>query len=158
MKNLTPFILLAIVCLAWGCKKDDVDPVVNNPSSIEIADYTFNFQTQYVLEELQGIDSYVGKVNGDGLSLIFDYGWYTRPLSNLPANEYFVIEDEINGHYRQIVIPIDSENKDTRIHLYKKSDKVATPYGYNSLTMYVNGISSTEQETITDVFENVVID
>lgn len=163
MKNLNPFILLAAVCLTLSCKKDQIEtPVVNveiDPSSIEIADYTFNFQTQFTLEEiLEPGDSYVGNVNGDHFSFFFDYGWFTTPLTNLPANEYTVIEDEIQGHYRQIVIPLDSETNDTRIHLYNISDKDTSPHGgYNSLTMYVNNISKAEQDNVVNVFQNVVI-
>ena len=45
----------------------------NEPSSIEIGNYIFNFETEFTLEQLQGIDSYVGNVNGSGITLSFDY-------------------------------------------------------------------------------------
>jgi len=151
MRYLT---LVAILCLFWNCNNDDDS---NEPSSIEIGNYIFNFQTKFVLEELQGIDSYVGNVNGSGISLFFDYGWYTLPTTNLPENEYLVTEYEINGHYRQIVKPINSELNYTRIHLFKISDSIDNPNGYNSLSISTNNLNTTEQEMIIEVFNNVVI-
>ena len=136
-----------------SCNKDDI----NEPSSIEIGNYIFNFETQFELEELQGIDSYVGNINGSGISLSFDYGWYTEPATNLSSDEYIVTEEEINGHYRQIVKPIDSEGNFTSIHLFKISDSIESPFGYNSLSMSVNHLTATEQEMIIEVFNNLEI-
>ena len=140
--------------LSLNCKNSDNS---NELSSIEIGSYRFNFPTNFTLEELQGIDSYVGNVNGSGISLFFDYGWYTSPATNLPSDQYLVIEDEINGHYRQIVKPLDSELNYTSIHLFKISDSINQPNGYNSLSMSTNNLNATEQEMIIEVFNNVVI-
>ena len=153
MKFLKPFALIIALFFFFSCDKD----VIKNPSSIEIGNYIFNFDTQFTLEELEGFDSYVGKINGSGISLSFDYGWYTGPATNLPANEYTVTEDEINGHYRQIVKPVDSELNHTRIHLYKISDAMNSPGSYNSLTVRSKDLTVAEQEMIIEVFNNVVI-
>lgn len=156
MKYLKPLTLIIGLFFFLNCNNDN-DYNSNEPSSIQIGNYIFNFETEFTLEELQGIDSYVGNINGFGISLSFDYGWYTGPATNLPADEYFVTEEEINGHYKQIVKPVDSELNYTRIHLYKISDSVESPGGYNSLTIYTNNLNTEEQEMIIEVFNNVVI-
>lgn len=154
MNYLKPLMLIIAMFFFFSCTSDDNN---NEPSSIQIGNYAFNFKTKFTLEELQGIDSYVGKVNGSGISLSFDLGWYTRAASNLPADEYIVTEDEINGHYRQIVKPVDPELNYTRIHLFKISDSLDSPDGYDSLTMSTNNLSPAEQEMILEVFYNVEI-
>lgn len=156
MKYIKPLSLILIVSFFLSCNNNDSE---NNskPSSIKIGNYIFNFKTQFLLEELQGIDSYVGNINGSGISLFFDYGWYTEPAMNLPADEYLVTEEEINGHFKQIVKPIDSELNYTRIHLYKISDSIESPQGYNSLTVATNNLNTIEQEMIIEVFNNVEI-
>ena len=155
MKYLKPLTLIIALFFFFSCDKDDNNN--NEPSSIEIGNYIFNFETQFTLEELQGIDSYVGNINGSGISLSFDYGWYTAPATNLSIDEYTVTEEEINGHYRQIVKPIDSELNHTRIHLFKISDSIDSPSGYNSLTVSSYNLNTAEQEMIIEVFNNVVI-
>ncbi len=153
MKHLMPLTLVAFLFLFLSCNKDDDS---NEPSSIQIGNYIFNFETKFTLVELQGIDSYVGKINGSGISISVDYGWYTSPANNLSENEYLVTEDEINGHYIQIVKPVDSETNYTRIHLFKISDSIGGDV-YNSLSMYTNNLNAAEQEMIIKVFNNVEI-
>ena len=152
MKYLKPLTLIIALFFFLSCDKDD-----DKPSSIQIGNYIFNFETEFTLEELQGIDSYIGNINGDGISLSFDYGWYTGPATNLPTNEYLVTEEEISGHYKQIVKPIDSELNYTRIHLFKISDSIGNPGTYNSLTVSTNNLNSAEQEMVIEVFNNVEI-
>ena len=153
MKNFKLLILITTILLLTTCSKDDA----NEPSSIEIGNYKFNFQSTFTLEEYQGIDSYAGKINGSEISLSFDYGWYTRPAENLPVDEYLVTEKELNGHYRQIVKPLNSEANFTRIHLFKISDSIENPHGYNSLTISTNNLNTIEQKMIIAVFSNVEI-
>jgi len=130
---------------------------VDSIAPIEIGDYLFQFPSEFSLVPGQGTDSYIGNINGTDISLSFDYGWYTGPSSNLPEDEYIVTEDEIEGHFRQIVKPIDSQNNYTKIYMYKISDQVDSPYGYNRLTMSVKNITSAQQDLIISVFSNVEI-
>lgn len=155
MKYLKPLTLIIILFFFLSCNKDDNNSMKS--SSIEIGNYIFNFETEFKLEELQGIDSYVGNIKGSGISLSFDYGWHSGPATNLPKDEYLVTEEEINGHYKQIVKPIESKLNYTRIHLFKISDSIQSPQGYKSLTVSTNNLNSIEQEMIIEVFNNVVI-
>ena len=155
MKNLKLYFLFIFLYLLYNCSYNDENS--SEPSSIEIGNYQFNFQTTFTLEELQGIDSYVDNINSGDISLFFDYGWYTIPSTNLSLDDYDIFEDEINGHFRQIVKPKDAETNYTRIHLYKISDSIASPFGYNSLTIAANNLKTADQEMIIQVFKNVEI-
>lgn len=159
MKLAKQVAFIVVIMLFWSCNNND-DGSGNNPrfqNKIEIGNYAFYFPDGFVLQEGQGIDSYIGNVNGNNISLFFDYGWYTLPVQNLPANEYIVTEDEINGHFRQIVKPIDAQANYTRIHLYKISEQMNNDGGYNSLTMLSNNLSAADQELIIEVFNTVQI-
>jgi len=129
----------------------------NETNLIEIGSYAFSFPPEFIQVRGQGIDSSIGNINGDGISLAYDYGWYTRPSTNLPETEYLIIEDEINGHFRQIVKPVDPNLNTTKIHLYNISEQTASPYGYNSLSITVKNITVAQQEMIIDVFNAVEI-
>ena len=142
------------VFLFLSCQKEEE---TINASSIKIGSYIFDFDTEFTLQESQGIDSYVGSINGAGLSLSFDYGMYTRPLTNLPTNEYSVIEEVINGHYKQIVKPVDPQNNFTSLHVFKISDSIANPLSYDSLSVFTHKINSEQQDMIVKVFTNLRI-
>ena len=154
MKNLKLYIPILFLTLLYNCNSNKNN---NAPSSIEIGNYRFNFESTFTLEELQGIDSYVGNINGHNVSLFFDYGWYTSPSKNLSLDDYDVFEDKIEGHFRQIVKPKDALKKYTKIHLYKYSDELESPFGFNSLTVSTNNLSLSDQEMILKVFNNVEI-
>jgi len=131
--------------------------IVEPSVPIEIGNYLFQFPLGFSLVPGQGIDSYVGQINGAGISLSFDYGAFTGPASNLPAAEYVVTEDEIDGHFRQIVKPVDSQNDFTKIYIYNIDSKLEDPWFYSRLTVSVKNITLVEQEMIIEIFNNVEI-
>lgn len=92
-------LLIIFLLILYGCKNDD-DSNIIEPNSVQIGNYLFTFPTKFILEEEQGIDSYVGNLNGSGISISFDYGQYTSPVSDLPEDEYLITEVEIEGHYK----------------------------------------------------------
>ena len=64
----------------------------------------------WALSELQGIDSYVGEVTGDGVRLMFDYGWYSWGLNpeDEPEHEYLVSYEDIGGLRAKLLLPVKS--------------------------------------------------
>lgn len=54
---------------------------------IKIGSYQFDFPNDYTLVKEKGIDSYVGKIVGDSLTIRFDYGYYSNSLAETP-DEY----------------------------------------------------------------------
>ena len=62
------------------------------------------------VEIAYGIDSYVGYIHGDGISLGFEMGWYhsvPSPLSNYWRNEHMFLWEEIEGRLAMQVIAVD---------------------------------------------------
>jgi len=114
-------------------------------NTIKIGDYKFAVPAEFELIVGKGIDSYIGKVVEPGISLTFDFGWFTRPLTNLSTDKYEVIENNVGGHFKQIVKPLNPELNLTRLHIYKIDDFVNHhPYGYNSLTMSTYNLTDEE--------------
>ncbi len=153
MKKIITILSISLFAFLGSCNTDDT----SEPSSIEIRNYKLNFPTTFTLEEIQGIDSYVGYIKGSGITLTFDYGWYTSAYTGLSPEEYLVTEDEIQGHYRQIVKPVNSENNYTNLHIYKISDTINNEGGYNSLSVYTNNLNSSQQQMIVEVFNTIEI-
>jgi hypothetical protein len=156
MNKIKTLLLYTFLFSVMSCNTNNESQPVNS-SVITIGNYRFTFPKGFELTEGQGIDSYIGTVNGSGISLFFDYGMYTSPAVNLDPNEYLVIEDEINGHFRQIVKPVNPELNYTSIHLYKISDVAGSVFGYKSLTLSTNNLTLTQQEMIINVFTSVEI-
>ncbi len=152
-------VILLIVCIVFtSCSSKDSTPSTSEETKvIAVGNYEFEFPTDFDLVELEGIDSYVGNLVGNEITLSFDFGWYTSPLSNLSEDEFIVTDDVINGHFRQIVQPINPETQFSRIHLYRISDSIASPYGYNSLTMYTQEISASQLETVLTIFNSAIL-
>lgn len=156
MKNIFSFLLMFFLCLCLGCDNSSENQNTE-VSIIEIGNYRFKFPNGFELNAGQGIDSYIGTIDGEGISLFFDYGRYTSSATNLPISDYYVIENEVNGHYRQIVKSLNPILNPTSIHLYKISDSVGSVFGYNSLTLSINSVSIAQQEMIINVFNTVEI-
>ena len=59
------------------------------------------------LNELQGIDSYVGEIIGGGRRLTYDYGWYSSSLAEVDDDDpqYIVTYEEIGGRRAKLVQP-----------------------------------------------------
>lgn len=155
MRFNTLILLITFVLFTFICCSENGSEQQDSKINIEIGNYLFNFPSEFKLIEKQGIDSYIGNIVGSKISLYFDFGWYTSASQNLPQEQYNVIEDEIEGHFRQIVIPINTKLGYTKIHLYKISDSLKSPFGYNSLTIATNNLTLEQQEIIIEVFNSV---
>ena len=72
----------------------------------------------WALNELQGIDSYVGEVTGDGVRLMFDYGSYSWGLNpeDEPEHEYLVSYEDIGGLRAKLLLPVKSPSGATADH------------------------------------------
>ena len=64
----------------------------------------------WTINELQGVDSYVGEVTGDGARLTWDfgrYGWGLNPEDE-PEHEYLVFYEDIGGFTGKLLLPVGS--------------------------------------------------
>ena len=78
-------IIIALVTLI-SCN-DNVRKKVKDLNIIEIGSYQFDFPNDFKLVKGNGIDSYVGEVIGDSLTIEFDYGYYSNSFTETP-DEY----------------------------------------------------------------------
>ncbi|MFK8105028.1 MAG: hypothetical protein AB8G15_21100 [Saprospiraceae bacterium] len=162
MKTLNKLIFIGCILLfSMSCEKSETlpNPVVPEGETVVIGQYEFSVVGEHDLVVDQGIDSQIGSLIAGAVHLRYDYGWYTGPVSNLPPDQYEVEEVTIDGHYRQIVKSIDPALGYVRIHFYKIDDKLASPHGYNSLTMESKDLSPADQaEALTIIYTGVAID
>ena len=80
------------------------------PGWSDQAGFSLMLPTGWEFMELQGIDSYVGEVTGDGMRLTFDYGRYSWSLNpeDEPEHEYIVQFEEFGGREAKLLLPVDS--------------------------------------------------
>ncbi len=109
------------------------------------------------LDELQGVDSYVGEITGEGVRLLFDYGWYSWPLNpeDEPEHEYLVAYEEIGGREAKLLAPASSSPVNA------PSFEAATGVyfgglenGY-ALNVIGRGLTPEQQETAVAIFRSI---
>jgi hypothetical protein len=86
MKLLTKILSIITFFLLVSCNSD-IGKEVTGLNVIEIGSYQFDFPNDFKLVKEKGTDSYVGKIIGDGLTITFDYGYYSNSFAETP-NEY----------------------------------------------------------------------
>lgn len=148
--------LLVCVAIFVSCSSKEDDTSTQTETSLEIGNYEFDVPAGFRLIEAQGIDSYVGSVEGNGYTISFDFGWYTSSFENLPEDTYEVTVDTLDGDYKQTVKALNPMSGFTGLHMYKVSDSIESPFGYNSLHMIVSGISQEQQEQVLQIFSSAV--
>jgi hypothetical protein len=94
MKGLLTFFVLIIL---FGCGQTEKKSE-EQWKTIEVGDYLFDFPADYELVKEKGIDSYVGKIQGDSMWFGFDFGYYSNDFEKT-TQEYL---DE--GHW-QLTLP-----------------------------------------------------
>lgn len=155
MKKLFTFTLILISFISCN-DNDDFDLEYTNLKTIEIGNYEFEFPSNFKLVEKQGNDSYVGEVVGSGISLFFDFGYFTGggPNINNPNNIYEVIEDNINNHIRQIHIAKAPSQNGTYIDFFAIDGYSEVINAYLSLSMGTGTLTIEEQELVVKILSS----
>ena len=101
------------------------------------------------LKELQGIDSYVGEVTGDGVRLTFDYGGFSWGLdpSDDPAHTYSVVYEAIDGVEAKLLISMEVGSGYTGVYFAN--------LGGPSLNLVGEGLTPEQQQTAIAVFRSI---
>ena len=101
------------------------------------------------LNELQGIDSYVGEVVGDGVRLTFDYGGYSWSLdpADDPDHSYTVTYEEIGGVEAKVLAPKDSSDGFTGVYFQS--------LGGPSLNLVGQDLTPEQQSTAFVIFRSI---
>ncbi|MDP3063005.1 MAG: BsuPI-related putative proteinase inhibitor [Chloroflexota bacterium] len=97
--------------------------------------------------ELQGIDSYVGEVAGDGVRLGFDYGAYSSSLVDDGDPDHFVIYETIGRHQAKLVRPQEGKSGLTGVY-FRSLDGPA-------LQISGMGLTPQQQETVFAIFRSI---
>ena len=80
--------------------------------------FSLRLPPEWELSELQGIDSFVGEVTGDGMRLTFDYGgfsWNLDPADD-PDHTYYVAYENIGGFEAKLLISMDTVDGYTGVY------------------------------------------
>ena len=109
------------------------------------------------LNELQGIDSYVGEVTGDGINLMFDYGshsWGLNPEDE-PEHEYIVHFDEIGGREAKLLLPADTSSNKSATYEPVTGVYFGDLYDGNELNLTGRGLTLEQQRVAVAIFRSI---
>jgi hypothetical protein len=98
--------------------------------------------------QLEGVDSYVGELVGDGVALTFDFGRYSNSLKEERKPVYVVIHKSIGGRRAKIVSPRTPGHGITGAYFRNVVDS-------NALALFGHDLTSTQQELVLKIFETL---
>lgn len=152
MKKIFKTIVVFIFII--GCSSNDevtIEDKVNTveTKTIKIGVYEFEFPANYSFKEEFGVDSCVGEIKGDGMTLLTDYGGYSNNFEDLTEAKYEIKIDSYKGHYRKIVKGKNPVNDITGLYFLNEE-------GILSLSISTRNLTVKQQEFILDIFENKV--
>ncbi len=99
----------------------------------------------------QGIDSYIGTISGDAVTLRYDYGMYSGEFSHnseYNESEYDVLNTTINGFEAVIYTPKVAGKGNTVLN-------VMSPREEGNLNLYGENLSAEQQEIVVEIFKTV---
>ena len=101
------------------------------------------------LNELQGIDSYVGEVTGYGVRLTFDYGgfsWSLDPADD-PVHTYIAAYEDIGGVEAKLLISIEARSGYTGVYFANLDGP--------SLNLVGEGLTPEQQQIAVAIFRSI---
>lgn len=101
------------------------------------------------LEELQGIDSYVGTITNGEVEIMFDYGWYSGDPSE-GNNDYYVDKKNIDGFDARLFS--SRKNNDAGIFF---NNLGGGEVSQNRLSLYASDLASEEHDLLFAIFETI---
>ena len=108
------------------------------------------------LNELQGIDSYVGEIIGGDGRLTFDFGWYSNSLVNDDDLRYIVTYEEIGGRRAKLVRPrAEGDGLITGVYFEDFDGSNLDIPSQNRLQISGGGLTPDQPETALAVFRTI---
>ncbi len=121
---------------------------------IETRNFIISLPPGWKFNQLQGIDSYVGEFVGEGMQLIFDYGWYSGDASqNNPS--YQVTIETIDGLEARLYSSPAIKNAGVYFGNVDGSQVVQGLGTPNRLSLYGSGLTTEQQELALDIFRTI---
>lgn len=93
----------------------------------------------------QGIDTQIGKFEGDNITLYYDYGFFASSGTLKADPSYIILKETINGNKAQIGIPNETGNGDVTI-------------AFQGLRIYGKNLTAEQQQIVLTIFRSVDLD
>ena len=118
--------------------------------------FSFRAPQGWQMNELQGIDSYVGEIVWDGGRLNYDFGWYSSPLVDDDDPRYIVTYEEIGGRLAKLVRPrVEGERLITGVYFEDIDGGNLDIPSQNRLQLSGGGLTPDQQEIALSVFRTI---
>jgi hypothetical protein len=99
--------------------------------------------------QLQGVDSYVGELVGDGINLRFDFGEYSSGyVKKTKKPTYVIARESIGGFVAKIVSPRTPGHGVTGVYFRNVGHS-------NGLFLWGQDLTSEQQELVMKIFETI---
>lgn len=154
MQKFKIFPSLILIFLVVGCNQDDL--TFENLKNIEIGPYQLQVPMNFSLVEGQGYDSMVGRIEGSGIFMSYDYGMYTSPEQNVTEDQYKIINEDKDGIKKQILIAKNPQRDNTTIHI-----SISENSGSNNpfpLKIWSTNLTEKQQDLVLKIFNSIIFD
>lgn len=132
---------LLAISLAAGCSSPESPVVPDDWQTIKAGDaFTFKAPPDLRPNPVQGIDSFVGKYTSPGMTLSFDYGWYSDPMNREGFERSSTMIDGKRAYFAR-------KNSFLGVHFPKIE-------GDTKLTMYVE-LHGADADTVETIFRTI---
>ncbi len=147
--------------LFFACNQDNYSDK-SNWKTIQIKNYIFDFPPDFILGDEHGTDSleveqgkdwYGGKIKGKNMSFTFAFGRGSSTLDEYTPQNYNVINDTINNHFRKIVLGHDSKFATTAVAMKELSGNWQEALRKESLVMVTEGLTKEQQLLAFEIFK-----
>ncbi len=142
------FFLIFATLLLFGCGQESYVRVPPGWEDLDAYVFTVSAPQGWVYTPEQGIDSTIGTIQGDGITLEFDYGMYSGFIDNDTDVEYSITEKTIDGYQAKIAVPTKGEKGLTIVYFESAKDG-------NRFNLYTHDLRSEDQATVLKIFDSI---
>ena len=157
---LTTVSAVAAFALAGNGSDNDDHDVADEWKLVEASGWPGGFSLRlpqgWQLNELQGIDSYVGEIIWGGGRLTYDFGWYSNSLVDEDDPQYIVTYEEIGGRRAKLVRPrAEGDGLITGVYFEDFDGSSLDIPSQNRLQISGVGLTPDQQETALALFRTI---